>query len=173
MHSPNSEDDDLEIFLNVFDNLRARRWLDALVGVGVWVFLLLLLVIGSPIAAIVALYDYLVEKSLKFRRYLADKIRPKDVTTYRNPEPHSDLVAKFVEYEQALVAGKETLWARLSLISALSRVEGELEQHRLLSAEVRKLRVEDERPRRRDAILDTRIRAERRRERSERNKGTE
>ncbi len=169
---PMHPEDEIDLLLDVFDNFRHHRWLDAALGVLVWIFLLLLIIVCGPFAAGFALYDWGKKIFLKFRRAAADKIRPKDVVRARNPEPQSDLVAQFVNYELLLVSGKETMAARVALISELAHVEQELEEHRLLCAEIRKLRVEDERPRRRDAILSTKIRAERRRER-EREEDTE
>lgn len=160
-------EDELDVMLNVWACLKERQWLLAGLGILIWIFLLLLLLVTAPIAALVAIYDFSKKNLLKFRKLAADKLRPKDVVRARNTEPQSDLVAQFVDYELLLVEGKETMAARVALISELAHVEQELEDHRLLCAEIRKLRVEDERPRRRDAILSTKLRAERRRQREQ------
>lgn len=168
MHPEN----ELDIALDVVLAFRERRWGLLFFGLFLWVIIAVFTLVITPFALIGAIWIGFKNFSLKSRRYLADKLRPKDVVRARNPEPQSDLVASFVEYELSLVSGKETALARSAIISELAHVEQELEEHRLLCAEIRKLRVEDERPRRRDAILSTKLRAERRRQR-EREEGTE
>jgi hypothetical protein len=132
-----------------------------------WAVMLVMMLCMAPFAALGGLYFGAKKIFLKFRRRAADILRPKDVVRARNTEPQSDLVATFVDYELLLVSGKETTAARSALISELAHVEQELEEHRILCAEIRKLRVEDERPRRRDAILSTRRRAVARRQREQ------
>lgn len=164
---PYHHDDEIDAILNVWQCLRERQYVLAAIGSLIWVIMVAALICMAPFAAIYGAYDLLKKLVLKFRRWAADKLRPKDVVRARNPEPASDLVAQFVDYEKMLVDGTETTKARSALISALAHIEQELEEHRLLAAEIRKLQVDNERPRRRDAILATQKRAERRREREQ------
>lgn len=165
-------EDEFDAILDTFGMLRDRQWIAAALSALVWLIIVIAFILIAPFALGGAIWTGSKKILLKFRRWAADKLRPKDVVRARNPEPASDLVATFVDYELLLVAGKETALARSALISELAHVEQELEEHRLLCAEIRKLRVEDERPRRRDAILSTKLRAERRRQR-ERDEGKE
>lgn len=165
-------DDAIDALFDVFGSLRTRQWVMAAIGVVIWIFLLVAGLCIAPFAILGWVYRVGKNFSLKFRRFAADKLRPKDVVRARNPQPASDLVAQFVDYELLVVTGKETTFARNALISELAHIEQELEEHRLLCAEIRKLRVDDERPRRRDAIMSTRLRAEKRRQR-EQEEGTE
>lgn len=172
MMHPGFEDSELDALLDFVGAFRRREWGLCALSLVIWVCIITSMLVLAPFAVVAWTCSEIKQLFLKFRRWAADKIRPKDVVQARNPEPQSDIVAQFVEYERSLVSGKETIAARTALISVLAHVEQELEEHRILCAEIRKLRVEDERPRRRDAILSTRIRAERRRER-ERDEGTE
>jgi hypothetical protein len=165
-------DDELDMLLDFIGAFQRREWGMFAISLIFWAVILVLLLCMAPFAALGGLYFGGKKIVLKFRRWGADKLRPKDVVRARNTEPQSDLVARFVDYELLLVSGKETMAARVALISELAHVEQELEEHRILCAEIRKLRVEDERPRRRDAILSTRRRSERRRQR-EQDEGTE
>lgn len=160
-------DDEIDLLLDFVGAFQRREWGMFTLSLLFWVFIVLCLVVMAPFALAWAIWDFGRKIWLKFRRKAADILRPKNVVRARNPEPQSDLVATFVDYELLLVSGKETTAARVALISELAHVEQELEEHRILCAEIRKLRVEDERPRRRDAILSTRRRSERRRQREQ------
>ena len=156
-------DNGFDVLLDMASLWERRQYSMLALSVVSWFGLLVLFLCLSPFTSLGALYRRGKKIFLKFRRWGADILRPKDVVTARHTEPQSDLAAQFVDYEMLLVSGKETAGARMALVRALARVE---QEHRLLCAEIRKLRVEDERPRRRDAILSTRLRAaERRRER--------
>jgi hypothetical protein len=165
-------DDQFDVMLDFVTLFEERQWLLLGLSLIIWLVMVVLCLCIAPFALIGWLYRQGRIFSLKLRKQAADKLRPKNVVRSRNFEPQSDLVAAFCDYELALVSGNETTAARSALISALAHVEQELEEHRILSAEIRKLRVEDERPRRRDAILSTKLRAERRRQR-EQDEGTE
>ena len=167
------EDDDIDVLLDFVTLFRERQWWMLLFSLIIWCLMVVLCLLIAPFALMGAIYGWGKKKLLKFRRVASDKLRPKDVVRARHFEPQSDLVAQFVDYELLLVEGKETTAARSALIRELAHIEEELESHRILCAEIRKLRVEDERPRRRDAILSTKLRAERRRERESREEGTE
>lgn len=168
-----SEEDAFGKLLDLVTLWEQRRWGMLALSIVICFFLLVLFLCLSPFALVGAIWDWGKKIFLKFRRWGADILRPKDVVRARHTEPQSDLVARFVEYELLLISGKETLDTRVALIAAIARVEQELEEHRILCAEIRKLRVEDERPRRRDAILSTKLRAERRRERERSEDSTE
>lgn len=161
----NPEEDAFGKLLDLVTLWEQRRWGMLALSIVLCFFILMLFLCLSPFALVGAIWGWGKKIFLKFRRWGADILRPKDVVRARHTEPQSDLVRAFVEYELLLVSGKETPAARMAFIRALARVEQELEEHQILCAEIRKLRVEDERPRRRDAILSTKLRAERRRER--------
>lgn len=164
----NPEDEALDAVLDVWGCIRDRQWLAASLGCVIWTVVAIAMVIMAPFAIVAGVWTLSKKLVLKFRRKSADILRPKDVVRLGNPRPASDLVAAFVEYERLLVEGKETVKVRSKLISSLAHIEQELEEHRLLTAEIRKLRVEDERPSRRDAIMATRRRGKNRRERERR-----
>jgi hypothetical protein len=161
-------EDEIDVLLDFVGLYRQRQWGMLCLSALVWVFMLLGLLVIGPFALIGTAWTGSKKLVLKLRKKAADKLRPKTLFNGGNPRPTSDLVGQFVEYEAELLRGCETYGARNSLISKLAGVEEELEEYRLLSAEIRKLRVNDERPRRRDAILATHERAIRRRERRER-----
>ncbi len=140
--------------LNVWGNLRRKLWVDAFVGAILWAILLVLMVLIAPFAAFSAVRDWFRPRTLKFRYLVADKVRPDGFV--RGPTTgQSDLIQEFIEYELAIVKGRETTQARNRLISHLGHMEDELEEHRALASDIRRLWAEQERPKRREAILAT------------------
>jgi hypothetical protein len=162
------EIDELDHLLDIARAWREGRYGWVILGLLFWCAFGLVVIVLSPWLALGAIGRESRRLWLKFRRAAADKLRPKDTFRRGNYPGPSDLVAAFVEYERLLVAGKETISVRSKLISELAHVEQELEEHRNLFADIRNLQVDNERPRRRDAILSTRARSERRRSREER-----
>ena len=164
----NRDLEDLGEFFDIALAIREKRYGAMLLGVVFWFILLLLGLVLSPIWLSRAIFGATRRLWLKFRRWASDTLRPKDIFKSWGTERGSDLINTFVNYEKLLVNGKETADVRSALISSLAHAEQELEEYRLLFADIRRLHVEDERTGRRDAILATRARADKRRKREQR-----
>ncbi len=148
------EEDDFLAIMDLRASWQDKEWADLAFGVGLWLLILLLLLVTSPFAAAVWLYDKMRPYWLKFRYRFAEKVRP-DGFIRAPTMGQSDLVQEFIEYELNCVVGRETTAARNQLISHIGHMEDELEDLRSLASDVRKLWTEQERPKRREAILAT------------------
>ena len=148
------EEDDFLPIMDLRESWRTRQWADFWIGILLWGIILLMLLVTSPFAGAVWVYDKVRPNWLKFRYWMAEKVRP-DGFVRAPTMGQSDLIQEFIDYEMACVLGRETTAARNMLISHIGHVEDELEEHRALASDIRRLWTEQERPKRREAILAT------------------
>jgi hypothetical protein len=158
-----SDDDDL-ICMDLRLMYMERQWKLLCVGAILWVVTIVALALMLPLGIFAATWSFIAMVLLKFRKVLADKLRPKNVLRSGNPRPMSDMAAMFCVYEAQLIRGKESHRERFTLISRMAQMETELEEHKVFSAAIARLRKEEATPNRREAILHSRRRKQRRAE---------
>ncbi|GAG18517.1 unnamed protein product, partial [marine sediment metagenome] len=137
MFEPDDPMGELGQVLYVGRSFKNREWLDFWVGLAIWAIIGLLMVLFAPFAAYAAVRDWFRPRTLKFRYWAADKVRPK--AGLRAPTSgQSDLVQEFIEYELACVVGRETMTGRNQLISHIGHMEDELADMRSLASDLRR-----------------------------------
>jgi len=157
------EDEDL-LCMNLRLMCAEREW--KLLGVGIFLWVLTIGALGLmiPVAICLGILSGISALVLKFRKVVADKLRPKTVVSLGNPRPASDMAALFCEYETKLVCGKESHAERFALIARMAHMEEELAEYQVFSAAISRLRREEAMPNRREAIEHSRLRKKRRAE---------
>lgn len=146
---------------------KERQWSALGLGILLWVVTGLAFVVLVPVSLVLNVLSGISSLCLKFRKAAADKLRPKSIGGF-NPRPASDIAAMFCRYEKKLMCGKELHTERFALISRMAHMERELEEHRVFSAAISTLRREEARekevPKRREAIMHSRLVKKRRAE---------
>jgi hypothetical protein len=161
--SSSFEEDDL-VCMDLILMFKERQWILLGLGVLLWLVTITALVLMLPLGIFAATWSFLAMVLLKFRKVLADKLRPKGLARLGNPRPMSDMAALFCVYEAQLICGKESHKERFTLISRMAQMETELEEHKVFSAAISRLRKDEAVPNRREAILHSKRRKQRRAE---------